>query len=88
MAVDSHIARVLNQELRLSRILCRRILPSVRVLQLEIGIALHLTKSQSQSVVLTDITIAPYPRAVLCKQSFVVLLGDHIDDASDGILAI
>ena len=88
MAVHSLVLRVFYQMLCLTGILGACILPAIGVLQLEVRIASEFPDGKAHTVVLTDITIAPYPRAVLCKQSFVMLLGNHIDNASDGIRAI
>ena len=59
------------------------------MLQLEVGITRELTIVQGDAIVLTNVTVAPYPRGVLCHQTFLAMfLGDDIDNACDGITTI
>ena len=59
------------------------------MLQLEIGVAREFTIVQGDAIVLTNIAITPYPRGVLCHQTFFAMfLGDDIDDTCDGIATI
>ena len=65
MAVHSLVLRVFYQMLCLTGILGACILPAIGVLQLEVRIASEFPDGKAHTVMLTDITIAPYPRAVL-----------------------
>ena len=85
MTVDSHIPRVLNQELRLPGIFCGRILPAIAMLQMEVRIALELANGNTQAIMLTQIAIAATTGTVLHQETFIVFLRDDIDDTCDGI---
>ena len=67
----------------------RGVLPTVGVLQLEVGIAGELAVVQGETVMLTDVTIRANTRGVLKHHTlFAMFLGDDVDHTSDGIATI
>ena len=88
MAVHGLVARVGNEELRLVAGFGCRVLPSVAMLQLEVGVALQFADGDAQAVVLTKVAIAATTGTVLNEQALVVLLGDDVHHAGNGIRAV
>ena len=58
VAVDGFVSRIRYQEFRLVGILRRGVLPSVGMLQLEVGIRAPFAELQPDAVVLTDVAVA------------------------------
>ena len=88
VSVDGFVTRVGDEKLRLVLVFRRCVLPSVGMLQVEVGVALHLANRQAKTIVLAHIAIAAHTRGVLHHQSAVALLRDDVDDSGYGIRAI
>ena len=86
VAVDGHVARIVDGELGLPRVFVGRVLPSVAVLQLEVGQRRELADGEAYAVVLAPVVVAAAARGVLEQEAVaVVLTGDDVDHAGNGI---
>ena len=88
VAINSHIFGIFYQAFRLTGILDRGVLPTIGVLQLEVGVALQLADRDAQTVMLTQVAITATSGAVFNEQSLVVFLCDDVDYTRNGIGAI
>ncbi len=86
--VHGLVSRVGDEELGLRRVFDRRVLPSVAVLKLEIGVRAHLAKPHGEAVVLPDVSVAAGSGGVLYQQSAVVPACDYIYHARYRVAAI
>ena len=74
---------------RLRNSFLRGVLPTIRVLQLEVGIAGELAVVQRESVMLTDVTIRTNSRGILKHQTlFAMLFRDNVNHTCDGIRTV
>ena len=88
MAINRHVTRVFYQELCLARIFCSCILPTIGMLQMEVGIAFQFADSDTQAIMLAKIAIATTSCGILYQKTLVVLLRNDIHHASNRIRAI
>ena len=89
MPIHSLVARVGDVILRLRDGFLRGVLPTIGVLQLEVGITGQLAVIQGETVMLTDVTIGTNTRGVLKHHTvFAMLLGNDVDHTSDCITTI
>ena len=89
VSVYGLVARVGDHKFRLMRVFPRGVLPSVAMLQLEIGVAAQLAEIQSDAVVLAQFAIGTASCGVLEQETFrVVLLRDDVHHTCDGITSV
>ena len=66
-----------------------RVLPTVAVLELEIGVGTQFAEAQGDAVVLAEVAITAHACGVFQQDALLLVFpGDDVDDAGDGVAAV
>ena len=89
MPVGGLVARVEDRSFISHSMFHRGVLPSVRMLELEICIGVELAISQSHAIVLPHITVTTQSGRILYQQALLgMFLGDNVHHSSYGVRTI
>ena len=89
VAVDGLVPGVVDGGLRTFHMFLARILPTVAVLELEIGVGTQFAEAQGDAVVLAEVAITAHACGVFQQDALLLVFpGDDVDDAGDGVAAV